>query len=418
MIRSLRRKFILIATASLIGTLLVLCSVSFLFSYMMLMSRTDTGIRMLYENDGKFPPVKQEELSIQSGAFQMRPETPFEMRYFLAHLDSNHELVFLDLSHVAALDREQAIPLIETIQKEGKTSGMLKNYRYGVFSDAQGETIICLDSFLQLQNLYSTFRLITLAALICIFSVFLLVVFFSKRVTKPFIENLEKQRQFVTDASHELKTPMTIITANNSLLEHSFPDNEWVISTKKQIRRMDLLIKNLIELARTEETVIAAESCDFSLSELVSSQTDAFQSLAESKGLRLTAHIERDVRIHGVEDNIFRLLLLLLDNAIKYCSPGGEITVRLRRKRRNALFSISNPCQNLKPENVPRLFDRFYRADASRSRETGGYGIGLSTAKVIVEQHHGKISAKYENGCITFSVSLPQGFSAEKTLRF
>jgi len=408
MIRSLRRKFILISIASLASTLIVLCSVSFMFAYMTMLRRIDTGIRLLYEHDGEFLPNPHEIASIQNGDFQVTQETPFEIRYFIVKLDRDNKVSTVDISHIAALDKVQVITLIGKILEQEKTKGFTDQYRYGVFVDGTEKTVIVMDCFLQLQAIYSMFRLIAIAALICIFSVFLLVLFFSQKATKPFIENLNRQRQFVTDASHELKTPLTIIATNNSILEHSLPDNEWIRSTQKQVARMDLLVKNLIELARTEETVVAAEGCDFPISELVDSQTDAFQTLAVSKGLRLVAHIEPGLVSHGVQDDIFRLLSLLLDNAIKYCSSDGEVTVCLKRKRRHVVLSISNPCLNLKPEDVPRLFDRFYRVDESRSRETGGYGIGLSTAKVIVEQHHGKISAKYEKGRITFMVILPQ----------
>ncbi len=408
MIRSLRRKFILIAIASLAGTLIVLCSISFAFAYTTMLRRVDTGIRLLYEHDGEFRPNPHDTVSIQNGEFQVTQETPFETRYFIVKFDRDNKVSMVDTGHIAALDEEQVIPLIEEILKGDKTKGFKDQYRYGVFVDGADKTVIVMDCFLQLQALYSMFRLILIAVMFCIFSVFLLVLFFSQKATKPFIENLDRQRRFVTDASHELKTPLTIIATNNSILENTLPGNEWIHSTQKQVARMDLLVKNLIELARTEETVVSAEGCDFPISELVDSQTDAFQTLAESKGLRLVAHTEPGLVSHGVQDDIFRLLSLLLDNAIKYCSPNGEVTVRLKRKRRNVVLSISNPCLNIKPEDVPRLFDRFYRADESRSRETGGYGIGLSTAKVIVEQHHGKISAKYEKGKITFTVVLPQ----------
>ena len=200
---------------------------------------------------------------------------------------------------------------------------------------------------------------------------------------------------------------------NLGLLEDSAAESRWLKSAQSQITRLDSLIQNLVELARTEETVKEASAVRFSLSEVALASVDAFQPLAEAAGKSLSAEIAPGVEMRGVKDNLFRLFSILLDNAVKYCDPGGTIRLSLSLRGRTISLSVSNPCAGLDPGQLPRYFDRFYRADSSRARATGGYGIGLSTAKAIVARHHGRIANRYAGGVITFSVTLPQGLKKE-----
>lgn len=171
---------------------------------------------------------------------------------------------------------------------------------------------------------------------------------------------------------------------------------------------MDSLIRHLVELARTEETIQDAVAEVFSASDVASASAEAFQMLAESAGKLLTTEISPKLYMRGVQDDLFRLLSILLDNAVKYCDPGGTIRLTLFQRGRSLCLTVSNPCAGLDPTQLPRYFDRFYRADSSRARSTGGYGIGLSTAKAIVARHRGRITNRYTGGVITFTVLLPQ----------
>lgn len=267
--------------------------------------------------------------------------------------------------------------------------------------------ILVLDCFRQLQTSENTLRMVLAIFSVCAGIVFILLLFLSGRVVRPFAENLERQRQFITDASHELKTPLAILSADMSLLGDSYGENQWLDSARAQILRLDKLTKNLVELARTEETVKEASMTTFSLSDVAQANIDAFTPLAESAGKTLEAEVESGIDLCGVQDNLFRLFSILLDNAVKYCDPGGTIRLTLQRQGRGAHIVVSNPCQDLDPAQLPRYFDRFYRADSSRARTTGGYGIGLSTAKAIVLRHKGKIDNRYANGVISFFITLP-----------
>lgn len=411
MIRTLRRKFILIAMVSLIGTLTIICAAIAGGTYSGITQRADKIIQLLHQNEGEFPTLDNSDDSVdpaQKGGLQITRETPFETRFCIVRLTKHREVAHVDTEHIAAMDRQSIINRIGEIIEDGKTSGYSDYYRYRIFSESDGGTsIILLDYFQQLQSFYNLLRVALMVSLLCVMIVFVLLFFLSKKIIRPFIENLERQRQFVTDASHELKTPLAVLSANVGLLEEMYGNNKWFSSAQSQIVRLDKLIKSLIELARTEESMPVEAVSTFSLSEIAEANLEAFQSLAEAAGKRLSGQITPKLIMHGVPDNLFRLFTILLDNAIKYCDPGETITLSLTTKGGNLVLTVSNPCKELDAAQIPRFFDRFYRADSSRSRATGGYGIGLSTAKAIVSRHHGKLFARTHSGQITFTALFP-----------
>ncbi|MCI8453126.1 MAG: GHKL domain-containing protein [Lachnospiraceae bacterium] len=408
MIRSLRRKFILLAMASLIGTMIVLCTAIGIVSHCVTVGRMDRAISLLHQNGGSFlPPGLRFDPS--DFHFQVTPETPFETRYFVAELTDRQEIRFVSLEHIAALDGETAADTIRQVIETGKTRGYVEHYRFGVFPKEEGGSIIIvLDCFLQLQAANNILRICVSVALACALTVFVLILLLSRRVIRPFVENLERQRQFVTDASHELKTPLAVLRADLGLLEDSLGENKWLESAQAQIVRLDRLIKNLVELARTEETIREDAVAVFSVSEIAQANVDAFQPLAEAEGKILKAKIAAGINLKGVQDNFFRLFSILLDNAVKYCDPQGTINLSVFQRGRNVCICVSNPSTGIDPAQLSRYFDRFYRADSSRARSTGGYGIGLSTAKAIVTRHRGRIANHYTDGIITFTALIPQ----------
>ena len=409
MIRTLRRKFILIAMLSLLGTLTVLCAAICAGSYLSAAGRADRVIELLYQNNGQFPlPPEDQPDPFSAPEFQVTQETPFETRYFIVELTDRREVRAVDTDHIAALDRQTVVACISDILSADSTRGYVDYYRFGIFQNQDGgSTVVVLDCFVQLQSAYNMLRLTVLVGLACAGIVFLLLTFFSRRAIRPFAENLERQRQFVTDASHELKTPLAILSADLGMLEGSPADGRWLKSAQAQVARLDRLIRNLVELARTEEAIRDERVTPFSLSDAAESCAEAFAPLASAAGKSLEAEIADQVEVEGVQDDLFRLLSILLDNAVKYCDPGGTIRLSLTRRGKSVCLWVSNPCADLDPTQLHRYFDRFYRADSSRARSTGGYGIGLSTAKAIVTRHRGRITNRYEGGVITFLVTLP-----------
>ncbi len=408
MIRTLRRKFILIAMASLVGTMVILCAAIGIGNHYITTNRLDHAIALLRQNGGAFhPPGARFDPS--NFDFQITPETPFETRYFMVMLTAEKEIKSVSMDHIAALDRRAVVDTIRRIIDTEAARGYVDHYRFGMFPDKNGgSTIIVLDCFLQLQSANNMLRITVVMFMICVLIVFVLLLFLSKRAVRPFADNLERQRQFITDASHELKTPLAILSSNIGLLEDAYGRDKWLESARSQITRLDKLIKNLVELARTEETVREDAVIRFSISEVAQANVDAFRPLAEADGKSLAAEITDGIFLKGVQDNFFRLFSILLDNAVKYCDPEGVIRLSVSQRGRNIYIAVSNPCAGVNAAQLPRYFDRFYRADSSRARSTGGYGIGLSTARAIVTRHKGRISNHYADGAIAFTAVIPQ----------
>lgn len=241
--------------------------------------------------------------------------------------------------------------------------------------------------------------------------VVVLVVIFSRLVFRPIAESYQKQKQFITDASHEIKTPLTIIDANVEVIEMMSGENKWTKSTKNQVKRLASLAGQLITLSKMDEGDGAADKMKFSMTDAVIDTTSSFESVAETKGRKLVCDIEENLYFVGEEKRIREMFGIFLDNAVKYSTEGSEIHVSLERKGRKIIYQISNEADLIAKGNQDVLFERFYRSDASRNSATGGSGIGLSVAKAVAEAHHGKLTAESKDGK-SLTITLTVGSAA------
>ena len=428
MIKRLRRRFVLIAAVSVLVVELLVVGLINVTNIGEINGREKQLMKILCDNEGEFPefgkprdqkpdmagefPPRDENMGrFGELGFRVNEETRYQTRYFYVLCDDNSVPVVINTVHIAAVTSEKAVGYEEEAFRSGKDSGFIDNYRFAVKETQNGRLYIFLDCRDDIQT-KQTFMLISAAIslgswiLVC-----LLMIVCSKYAVKPFVENYEKQRMFVTDAGHEIKTPLAIIQANTEVIEMISGESEWTESIKNQIGRLNGLIADLLKLSRMDEVSTTPVFAEFDLSEAFIDIAQPFKTPAENKGLSFEVDAQEEIRMNGDEASIRQLVSVLTENAVKYCDKDGKINVSLSKtgSGRHAIIKCENDCAE-PPEEPDRLFDRFYRADSSRSRSDGeskgGYGIGLSVAKATVEAHKGRISCKTEGNKIIFTVRL------------
>lgn len=397
----------------MLSTMLVLTAIMGVVNfsnYREMLDRADEMTALLEQNDGKFPeepswheqddtetpPAKPENDEKDKSRFSV--ETPFETRYFTVTVDENGEVTDCDLDRIAAVDEETAEEYTQTAQQKNKTTGFQGIYRYRVTETEDGAKYVFLDCRREISNFRTVLVTTISVSLLGLAAVFVLVVIFSRMVFRPVEESIQKQKRFITDASHELKTPLTIIDANIEVMEMESGESQWTKSTRKQIQRLSGLVQQLVTLSRLDEEKGLEEKCEFNLSEAVSECVQPYESLAQTREKNLTLNIEEDITYTGDERSIRRLAGILMDNAVKYSSENGNITLTLKKKGKKIFLEVYNDADDLPQGKLDVLFERFYRLDSSRNSGTGGSGIGLSMAKAIVQAHKGKITAENKNG--------------------
>ena len=312
--------------------------------------------------------------------------------------DASGKVTSTNLNNIAAVSEDQAEKLAQKVMKAGESKGFIGIYRYAKAAQSDGTLIAFTDCNKALDTFYKNVRISGLVSLAGVVAVFVLVVIFSRLVFRPIAESYQKQKQFITDASHEIKTPLTIIDANVEVIEMMSGENKWTKSTKNQVKRLASLAGQLITLSKMDEGDGMADKMRFSMTDAVIDATSSFESVAETKGRKLVCDIEENLYFVGEEKRIREMFGIFLDNAVKYSTEGSEIHVSLERKGRKIIYQISNETDQIAKGNQDVLFERFYRSDASRNSATGGSGIGLSVAKAVAEAHHGKLTAESKDG--------------------
>ena len=491
MLKKLRRKFIAIAMLSVSIVLIAIVGTINIANYMSTNEALDARLKLIAGNGGTFPDLLERgsmgeegnttDDSINKGTptpkeppsgrtdvqppedmnqadlkddnlkendlkrHGISPESQFDTRYFTVTINSKGEVENIDTSKIASVSSENAAEYAKKLWKSGKKgdgkSGFAESCKY-LTVDEDGSTMYI---FLSCQRELSTIKTYILASVgISVFGlvvVFVMIYFFSGKILKPVSESYEKQKRFITDASHEIKTPLTIIDANTEVIEMMEGENEWTNSTRKQVARLTSLTEKLVFLSRMDEEATKLEMLEFSLSDAILDTAEPFKTVARTKGKKLTIDVTDGILYTGDEKTIRQLVSILLDNAMKYsgCSnagfekgninknnlnktiqtqndcattinPAPEIEISLKQSGKNRIITVWNTVDetaNIKKGRQDMLFERFYRTDTSHNSKTGGFGIGLSVAYAIVKAHKGKITAESKDGrSIKFTIVL------------
>lgn len=417
MIKRLQRRFLLLSLAALLVLLAVIVLTVNLLNYHSVVRDADEILGFLSRNKGTFPEFEppEGEHGFRGDRGEPLPPTmsaelPYEARYFSVVLNGAGEVIRTDTSRIAAVKPEAAEKYAAQVQDARADNGFEARFRYCRAADGENTRIIFLDCGRQLDVVGDFALFSTLIALGAYLTVSAVLVICSKRIIRPIAESYEKQKRFITDAGHEIKTPLTVIRANVDILELEIGKNENLTDIREQSEHLAELTRDLVQLSRMEEREHSLPLTDFPVSEIVQEALMPFEAPAKLQGKQIVLEIEPRLSMLGNSKALAQLVGLLMDNALKYAPSESEITVRLCRQSRGVVLSVRNQTeQAFDRAKLSALFDRFYRADSSRNSQTGGYGIGLSIARAIVTAHGGKIQATMPNeGVFEITATFPK----------
>ena len=456
MIKKLKIRFIVLAMVSLTVLLSVIVAGMNMINYSKVVSDADTKLEVLEENSGRI--MLEDRLNPFSdfenffddddyynddddrilfghrgpGGRSMTRDEAEESRFFMVTVDESGSVLRTYIDRISAVDSADAAAYALKALSSGKEAGFVGEFRYAVSDSSNGVLVTFLDCGRTLGSFRSFLGASILMSVIGLIAVFFVILYFAGRIVRPVAESYEKQKRFITDAGHEIKTPLAIIKANVDLMDMEIDSEaenkggesisyEMANSLREnlgdiddQITRLTGLTNDLVYLSRMEEADNSLVMTDVPLSDIVTESVESFESLAWERGKAIAGDIAPDVTVKGSTKELEKLMSILIENAIKYSIPPRtidcsgeedgmpvppEIDVILRKEGRNAVIEVRNETENeLTNEMLSHVFERFYRTDSSRNSATGGHGIGLSMANAIVNAHGGKITAQTDTG--------------------
>ena len=450
MIKNLQRRFIAITTLAITAVMLVLLLMLNLYNYGATYTEAYRLLRFIAENGGELgnssvrisedhaprasdnddrsddDPDESPSESItvnitrisdlishvvsSANPLVITGENPYIIRYYSVLLDRDGNVLDVNLAHVASVDEDAAIERARELISHHIRHGHFKEedriYTYYARKNPdKTRIVVVMDSTNDVKNARDVIRRSFILGVICLLIFVVIVSFLSKKAISPVIRNLENQKAFITNAGHELKTPLAVIKADTEVIEMSTGATEWTKSISNQVDRLTVLTGNLITLAKMGE-LKKEDLSDVNFTECVKTAINNYGIIITNQGKRLENDIADNVMVRGTKDGLTEVVNILLDNAQKYCDDNGTIKVELAKTRRlsGAKLTVSNDYAAGAGVDYTRFFDRFYRGDTSHSDNKSGYGIGLSMAEGFVEEFGGKIAADYHAGRIIFTV--------------
>lgn len=422
--RRLRRKFILVAMGAVTVVLTLIIAGINIVNYSHICKMADARLDyILAGKDGidwgdepKAEPANGKDAGDSQAGVRIRhfegmtAESPFDTRYFTVTIDAG-QVADVNTARIAAVGAKRAASIAAKLHSKGWVSGFSGNYRYTTDVQDGETTYVFVDCSRELASFHSFLSASVAISCIGWLAVLAIVTVASGAVIRPMVESYSKQKRFITDASHEIKTPLAVIDAANEVQEIESGESEWTQSIHEQVARLTALTERLVFLARMDEGSAGFTMASIDLSEAVDKAAAPFESVAVSRGKRLSMSVATGVRAHADAAAVTQVVELLLDNATRYASEGSVIELSLRavshgKGKGAAELVISNAVDELPEGDLDRLFDRFYRADVSRSSKTGGSGVGLSVVRAIAEAHGGSATVSGHDHQITFTVRL------------
>ena len=389
MFKSLRRKFITTAVGSVAVVIAILAIALNFINYYKLEERIDTTLLDASKSQAliKIFVEDGDDLIITKNSSSTTDYNGFS----IAKVDDSGRIIKTYRDDSLIPDQDALQHKVIKALNSGKTSGFIGSYRFLKAETNVGNVILFLNCQRELDSQHSFEKNSLLISIGVIASVFVLIVLISKRVIAPIQETYIKQKQFITGASHELKTPLAIISSNADVLEMMNGDSKWTQNIHNQVDRLTSLVNSLVVFSRMEEKD-TVERTRFDLTNALESRIEDFNELANFQKKNIVTDIDSDLYYFGEEASIVQLMDILLENAIKYAPEDSGISVSLKKNRKYAILKVSNKA-TVQKGDLGKVFDRFYRLDESRNSAIKGYGIGLSMAQLIAEKHKETIRA-------------------------
>ena len=417
MIRRLRRNFILIASAAVVLLVCIVLVTVNATNYKRTMSDINSDLQYITAHGGMLP---KKAAPTESGWFggnereNNRDEFSYQTRYLTVLADKDGNVKDINMKNTASFTKEEAVQYAQTSVSTGQDEGVFEKsgavYAYLITVDGEdNHFIVIMDCTREFAALHSLWRYSCVLGLACIIVYAVLIAVLSKWIIQPFEANMENQKRFITNAGHELKTPIAIISANAEAIELINGKSQWTDSILKQVRRQTELINALVTMSRIEEYGRdESRKSEIDLTETVGAVAESFKTVAKEQGKTVRADIEEHVKLVTDRHAFHELTNILVDNAVKYCDDGGTVLVSLKGKRRRRskfTLTVANDYKEGKGQDYSRFFERFYRGDESHNSSKSGFGIGLAMAAEFVEAMKGDIKVSWRNGVIYFTVT-------------
>ena len=396
MFKQLQKSFVKSAMLSFTAVLLVVLVAVNVVNYRQTVNQVDRLGTMLVNNDGTFPdapeggmaPKEHSEHGMPKG-MEFRKDDQMATRYAVVRV-ANGTVQSVDRTHLVSLDEEALKELGLRIAQGTSTKGWEGSLRYQVAKTDAGTMVVLVDANKETQQVSRLMMVTGAVFILCLAVVYVLIRIASKRAIRPFVENVERQQQFIANASHEIKTPLAVLSANTDLLAMMGTEAKFVDSNKRQIKRLNSLVEQMLILSRYDEGEAATTKEEVDLVAVTKAIVEEILPVLNEKGLRLEFTGEAQTIVTTNKSAMTELIRILLDNAMKYTVGEPVITVEAKRNQ----LAIGNETEPMTKEQVSQIFDRFYRVDSSRNRTTGGSGLGLSIAQKIAETNDVQLTAE------------------------
>lgn len=325
--------------------------------------------------------------------------------FYAVAISNNGSVLDVDNGEIVVYDKEKLVSIAKNIISKDREHGRRDNLTY-VVSKKKGYTVVAfMDNTVSEAGLKTMLRYVLIGGILAMIAIFFVSLVLSNKIIRPLEENDKRQKRFISDASHELKTPIAVIDTNAEMLSREIGNNEWLSNIRYEKDRMGVLVKQLLDLSHAESAIIPMEDLDFS--RIVTGEVLAFEIIAFENGKEILTKIEDKITLTGNKSQLTQVISILLDNALKH-STGKQIEVTLSQHNHTVKLSVVNDGHEIPQDKMDHLFDRFYRIDEARNSQGQHYGIGLSIAKAVVQGHKGRIDASCQDGKISFTVALPK----------